>query len=268
MPSVNSVHDAAYTAVAKAQADAAKDTAQNQMLWELAILAANELLKRTAAGFQAELADWQMDMAEDIQAHWEKFLPYERQLLQDIFAIPKYSPLYQALADQYGSIVIDSFWANHDDYMDFLDTVCSDKSDFCSDVRWKNEMALAEADFKSYACRVEEQREQALNDLRYAWRYAVLGLGRGILPDLVSFSKVIGQSADGSDLWQGLMRLGANIVNFKPPPAQIPWQGPVVTSTAQYGFTMEPARAGVPPKPVPTQTSIEEELPALSGEAY
>lgn len=258
----NSVHDSAYTAVARAQADSAKNTAQNQMLWELAVLAANELLKRTAAGFQAELADWQMDMAEDIQNHWEKFLPYERQLLADVFSIPKYSPLYQALSDQYSELVMDSFYANHDEYMDYLDSVCAADDNVCADIRWKNEMALAAADYASYACRVEEQRAQVLNDLRYSWRYAVLQLGRGVLPDLVSFSRVAGQSADGSALWQGLLRLGASAVNFKPPQAQIPWQGPIATTTAPYGLSIPPAREPAAAKPAPA------DLPALSGEAY
>jgi len=245
----NTVFDTAYVEAAVNKALAAIEAATTQRNWDIALCLAQVALQRFASNSANAIAEWQLAIAEDYQRQWEKFLPYERQLAIDVFNIPKYLAQYLSLALQYDDIMEDSFYANHDDLLDWLEKKCAETNP-CADGRWLNEMALARADMMSYAARVEEQREQALNDRRYAWQYAVLMLGKNTVGSIAGFAQLAGDAVGTTnDMMQGLIRFGVHALTYTPPQANVPWTPQANVSTAGYNvgvrqMYMEPPNTG------------------------
>lgn len=182
----------------QAYIDYAKKRARQAELFaatDVAIAAALALYKRTASGaiadLQTDLARRAQKLAEKAREHAKKFWPYEDAFINDAFGEPKAKAQYQALSLAWGGMSDDAMNKGRTNYLDDMKQKCISVTD-CEDNKWKRSQQLIKADVISHADRQAENREEALNDKRFARQYAALQLGRGYLGLIPSYQDLAG----------------------------------------------------------------------------
>jgi hypothetical protein len=143
---------------------------------------------------QQEIADQQVALAEEVQAHAALFWPEERELVNDAFAAGVTVPQYVALMNEFGGLAQASLQDGRDDWVEAMRDMCMAPSR-CEDARWQRFSAMLTADMHNYGARQEEARAQVLNDRRYARQYSILGMGRGAFTQMLSYQAIAGASA-------------------------------------------------------------------------
>ena len=144
---------------------------------------------KSIANMQDEMADLQMKLAEEVQAHAAQYYPKEAALVADAFSEVKLTTQYTALAAEWAGILNASSEAGRQAWLERMDDTCQAPT-ACEDARWQRNGQLATADMLSYAARQDESRTQILNDRRYARQLAVLGLGKGQLQALRGYQQI------------------------------------------------------------------------------
>lgn len=144
---------------------------------------------KSIADMQDELADRNTKMAEKLHLHAKQFWPAEAALVGDVFGEGKVATQYTGLANGWAIMADVEVTAGRADWQRQMAERCTSVSQ-CDDARWQRNGQLVRADLMSYAARQDEARTQILNDRRYARQYAVLGLGRGQLRDLMSYQSI------------------------------------------------------------------------------
>lgn len=183
------VSDFGYSAagVLQAKSIVVKATVDSAIQVAIALWERNSSL--SIANMQDELADRQTVLAEQVHAHAKQFWPAETSLVNDVFGAAKVTTSYSALANGWGQMADIETDAGRSDWIARMSARCTPASR-CEDARWQRNAQAARADIMSYACRQDEARTQITNDRRYARQYAVLGLGKGQLRDLLSYQAI------------------------------------------------------------------------------
>lgn len=183
------VTDAAYTEAASDQAQAIINQALADSAIQVGIALWQRNSSKSIANMQRDIANQQMILAEQVQAHAQIFWPEETELVNDAFAIAKVETQYVGLAGGWGALVDDAEATGRAIWLDVSRQLCYAPSR-CDDARWQRNEQVLRADMVSYASRQDEARTEVLNDLRYEKQLAVLGLGRGKVASLVSYQGV------------------------------------------------------------------------------
>ena len=210
---------------------------------DIAIQVALALWQRNASksinNMQIGMADLQMRMAEEVQAHAVQYYPAEAALVSDAFGEAKAVTTYNGLAGEWGTLLSESMEAGRQTWLEVLDDACL-APDLCEDARWQRNGQLAQADILSYAARQDESRTQILNDRRYARQLAALGLSTGQLADAISYQKIGNFSGQvASDMLIGTVNSALQAYGYYPmrDPPVAGWGAGIAQS---WGFVRTP----------------------------
>lgn len=187
----NCITNSDYENAADKQADAIRDQASKDVKIQIAILAARLYVSAKITSMIEDIAKRRLALAEAVHEHAKKFWPYEKNLVDDVFALQEQDPNYQANRGQWTYFTASSLEKAKDAFEKGLARQCLSQST-CGRVRWAREKARFKADTTSYAYRRSEARAEALNDQRYSKQYAALGLGRGLLGVVESYQNLAG----------------------------------------------------------------------------
>lgn len=146
------------------------------------------------ANMQQEIADQQIALAEEVEAHAEIFWPEEKELVDDTFGQARVTTNYTSMMAEFGGLAQSSLQDGRQQWITRMRAMCMAPSR-CEDARWQRNAALLNSDLQNYAARQDESRTQILNDRRYARQYAVLGMGRGSLQEFLSYQRIGGAIA-------------------------------------------------------------------------
>lgn len=173
----NCVTNTDYVLASSRQAAAIVSQAKSDTAIAVALAGFQQVVTRSIADMQDEIAQRQIALAEAVHAHAKMFYVQEANLLTDVFSTPKATPEY-ALRLQWRESVDGGFTASEAEWGDYVQGECT--AVLGSDVRrFQNERALAVADVFSFAARQAEGRADALNDGRYEKQLRALGLRHG-----------------------------------------------------------------------------------------
>lgn len=178
-----------YVAAAQQQADAMVGQATADAAIQIGIALWQRNSSKSIKNMQIEIADRQMKLAEQVQAHAELYWPREKELVDDTFGVAKTVTQYAALTAEFGGMADASLAQGRTRWIDTMRNWCMAPSR-CEDARWQRNAQLARSDMMSHAARQDESRTQILNDRRFARQYAVLKLGRGALDFLLSYQAI------------------------------------------------------------------------------
>lgn len=185
------IDNIAYIEAASKQATAITRQALADTAMQIALALWQRNSSASIVNMQTEIADRNVKMAEAVHSHAKKFWPAERAIVDDAFNEGKAQPQYDGTALAWGAIVDSSLRAGREDWLQTMREWCLPPSR-CEDSRWRRNAELARADMLSFADRQEEARAEILNDRRYARQYAALGIGKGRLDIVRSFSDLSG----------------------------------------------------------------------------
>lgn len=193
------VSNAAYIDAATKQAAAIKNEAIRDVAIQTSVALWQRNSSQSISNMQTDLAEQQVELAEQVHAHAILFWPEEAELVNDVFGEGKLPPPYAALSSAWSGLAAESMQAGRQVWIDAMRAACLSPSR-CEDTRWQRNATAGQVDLASYGDRQAEAREQITNDRRYARQLAVLGLGRGRLDALVSYqgiSQFSGLNASG-----------------------------------------------------------------------
>lgn len=203
-----------YVAAAKKQAEALLWQAKVDTAIQVGIALWQRNSSKSIANMQNEIADRQLKLAEEIEAHAELYWPEEKELVDDIFGMGKTTTGYVSLAGSFGGMAENSMQQGRKQWIDTMRTRCMAPTP-CEDARWQRNAQLARADLIAYAARQDESRTQVLNDRRYAYQYAALQMGRGQLRDLISYQSISGASgAQAASLLTGTVNSALTMFGY------------------------------------------------------
>lgn len=180
-----------YIEAAQKQADAIRTQAMTDVAIQTALALWQRNSSLSISNMQDAIANRNMKLAEAVYAHAQNFWPIEKAIVDDAFSETKASPQYSSTSAQWSSILDDSLRKGRTDWIEEMKSRCIVPTD-CEAARWDRAAQLARADILSFADRQSENRAEALNDQRYARQLAALGIGKGILQNVKSFSNLSG----------------------------------------------------------------------------
>lgn len=183
------ITNAGYVSAARKQAEALVTQARVDVAIQVAIALWQRNSSQSISNMQNELADQQTKLAEEVQAHAEKFWPEEKELVDDVFSEGKVTTGYASLAGAWGGFLSESMSAGRTKYIETLRNQCLGVTR-CDDARWQRNTELANSDMISFAARQDEKRTEILNDRRYARQYAILKYGRGSFDAMMSYAEI------------------------------------------------------------------------------
>lgn len=203
-----------YIVAAQGQADAiVKEALANAAITTvLALWQRNS--SKSMANMQYEIANRQLELAERVHNHAKQFWGPEKAYVDDAFNTPKKEPEYQALAVGWDEFTNEAMADGRQGWIAKMREWCMPPNR-CQDARWGRFAGLMRADTMSFAVVQEENRTDALNDIRYDRQKAALALGRGILKDVISFADASGQQGlSASGALGGLINAAAGALGF------------------------------------------------------
>lgn len=183
------IGDSAYITAAKEQAAAIRRRGTVDTAIQVGVALWQRNASESISNMQNDLANQQMQLAEEIHAHAILFWPEETELVNDVFSEAKVTADYNGLPLVFGTLADETSDQARTVWIDTMRTMCMSPSR-CEDARWQRNSIATEVDFVSYGARQEETREQLLNDRRYARQLATIGLGRNMVGTLVSYQSV------------------------------------------------------------------------------
>ena len=185
------ITNAQYIAAATEQAAALVGQAVADAAIQVGIALWQRNSSKSIKNMQIEIADRQMKLAEEVQAHAAMYWPEEKELVDDIFGIAKVTTAYAPLATEFGGLVEGTLQQGRENWIATMRNWCMSPSR-CEDARWQRNTQLVRSDMMSHAARQDENRTQILNDRRFAYQYAALQLGKGQLANLLSYQQIGG----------------------------------------------------------------------------
>lgn len=185
------ISNAQYTTAANEQAAALVGQAKADAVIQIGIALWQRNSSKSIKNMQIEIADRQMKLAEEVQAHAAMYWPEEKELVDDIFGIAKVSTAYAPLVTEFGGLVEGTLQQGRENWIATMRNWCMSPSR-CEDARWQRNTQLVRSDMMSHAARQDENRTQILNDRRFAYQYAALQLGKGQLANLLSYQQIGG----------------------------------------------------------------------------
>ena len=206
-----SEEDIAYVASACQQAytirrDAVTDCMLSVGYGFLSLYASKSITK-----MQNEIADRQLKIAEQLHDHAKKFWNAEDAFLEEAFGLKKECPQYTSMGNQWGKILDDDMDEGFEDYLRFMEMNCLSVS-LCQQNYWAAMAGLYRTDTMNFALRQAETKAEALNDLRYSMQYSALGLGKGVLKDVLGYTDVAGQMAlNIAGFYNDILTFGFNL---------------------------------------------------------
>lgn len=189
------IDDGSYVSAAKGQAAAIVSQAKIDVAIQTAVAVWNRSASKSISNMQTEIADEQVQLAEQLHEHAKKFWPAQVALVDDVFSITKLTNDYVALPAAWGGMLDETLTEGRADWLQTQQlTMCSTPS-HCEDIRWDHNAALLRADMLSYSARQGEARVQILNDWRYEQQTAVLALGKNQVRHAVEYAEMRGRQA-------------------------------------------------------------------------
>lgn len=187
------ISDGAYIGAAGRQAAAIVSQASVDVAIQTVIALWQRNSSRSISNMQTEIADEQVQLAEQLHAHAIKFWPARRAFVEDAFSQVKLTNDYVALPSAWGGILDETLNEGRADWLQMQQlTMCSNPS-HCEDIRWHHNAVLMQADMMSYAARQGEGRVQMLNDWRYELQTSALALGKDQVRDLITYADMRGR---------------------------------------------------------------------------
>lgn len=276
------ITNAEYIAAAQQQADAMVGQATADAAIQVGIALWQRNSSKSIKNMQIEIADRQMKLAEQVQAHAEIYWPREKELVDDTFGVAKVNTQYVALTAEFGGMADSSLTQGRARWIETMRNWCMAPSR-CEDARWQRNSQLARSDMMSHAARQDEARTQIINDRRFARQYAVLQMGRGLLQDLLGYQQ-IGQIAGmrAGELLTSTVNSALTAFGYYPNRhEQTGWgsgirdtfgtqgpvaPGPAVSQVSQAPVQYMPAVAPGPTTVINNQSTVEPKLgDALKG---
>ena len=202
---MSAVSDSAYKTGATDQGNA-------MVAWatvDAAIMTALALYKRSTqtsiANMQEALAKRQVALAEKVHEHAKQFWPYEIAFVNDMFGIAKTDPPYTALSASWADFLDKSHQAYRSKLVETLNDRCVYLT-ACETANWNRNRQADRASIISFADRQAEGRADTMDDYRFAWQYAALGLGNGVLSDVSSYQQLAGIAGSNARglLWDSI----------------------------------------------------------------
>lgn len=191
------VTDKGYVKAATEQAKSIKEEAAIDTAIQVALALWQRNTSKTIADMQNAIADAQMQMAEEVQAHAEKFWDKERAFVDEVFMIPKEISQPADWGYAWKPIAQTELQSGRDKWVENVREDSCLGVTRCMDARWKREAGRTTADIMSFTARQIDARTEILNDRRYALQYAAIGLGQGKLMLGAAYQSLAG-SAGGT----------------------------------------------------------------------
>lgn len=188
------IDDAAYIDQAEKQAKAIKDEAYTWAAVQVALLLAQRTANSSIADMQEDIANRRMVLAEEVLVHAKKTWAKEKEFVDELMAVPKYTPEYGN-----ANIMVAEVDRVEDLAIDGIDTKLGRMGigvGACDDLRTRRLMANVRTDLVSHSMRAAEGRSVMLNDTRYSQQLAAVALGRNVLQQ----SRSMGALAGGSEV--------------------------------------------------------------------
>jgi hypothetical protein len=180
------VSDAAYVKASAAQGKVILKQAIVDTAIQVGLALWQRNAKESISQMQNEIADRQMKLAEALQEHAKKFWPPEEALITDAFNEQKVTENYVAAASGWGGIAQKAVADGRAGWVLEARRTCSTPS-VCEDARFQRNGVAIRTDITAFALRTEEARKDAFNDRRYERQYKLLGLGRGLIANVIGF---------------------------------------------------------------------------------
>lgn len=206
-----SEEDIAYIASACQQAYTIRRDAVTDCMLSVGYGFLSLYTSKSITKMQNEIADRQLKIAEQLHDHAKKFWNAEDAFLEEAFGLKKECPQYTSMGNQWGKILDDDMDEGFEDYLRFMEMNCLPVS-LCQQNHWEAMAGLYRTDTMNFALRQAETKAEALNDLRYAMQYSALGLGKGVLKDVLGYTDVAGQMAlNIAGFYNDLLNFGFNL---------------------------------------------------------
>lgn len=187
----NCITNADYIAAAEKQARAIKNQAHAEAALNIALALWQRNSSKSIASMQHAIAKRNVKLAREAFDHAKKFWPCQKALVERAFGEAKATNQGKALALQYSGFGRKAMREGEDTWSRDAARHCIQVT-ACDTARWDRFGAALDADLISFGNRQGEARKQTLNDLRYARMVAALGLGKGIISNVASFSDLHG----------------------------------------------------------------------------
>lgn len=164
--------------------------------------------------FQIEVADRQVTLAEKIEAHAEQFWPKEKELVDDVFNIPKRVTQYEPLMTAWDGLAQSKLEQGREDWLRETGRRCINNSR-CMNNRWQRSAIHYRNDIRNFAAREDENRTEVSNDFRYAQQVHVLSAGRGAFDRMMSYWEIAGgQQADVAETLTNTVNSALNFYGY------------------------------------------------------
>lgn len=180
-----------YVQAAEYQADAIMTQMQVEVAIQVGLALWQRNTSKTIAANQQEIAERQIELAEALQEHAEKFWPEEERLVNDTMdeAAPDFSPWDFATAAGDNILGLVPF------AVEFVNNQTTDQCIPLEDPyarRMSNYLHREAADMSSHWAREAVHINDTRGDLRYARQYAVLQSGRGLIGEASAYMSLGG----------------------------------------------------------------------------
>lgn len=236
----NCISGGAYVKAAREQADAIKNQATVEAALNIALALWQRNSSKSIASMQEAIAKRNVRLARQAYDHAKKFWDCRKSLVEWAFGEGKAPISSESLSLQYQEFGRKTMGEAYKAWERDADRHCLRSSD-CLEARWKRFRAALDADLFSFGDRQAEARAQSLNDRRYARQLAALGLGKGIMTNVASFSQIHGDTGlSAGALLGGAINTGMTAVGYHMNRERISrWDGGPEVQRAPMGLERE-----------------------------
>lgn len=170
--------------------------------------------RKSIIGMQEDISKRKQKLADNIHHHAKQFWPYQKALVEDVFAEAEHDPQYDAMGLEWRQIAKEEMNAGRSDWLHEMHRRCLNPTR-CQDARWRREDQKTRTDAISFADRNAENRAEALNDQRYARQYAALGLGKNVINNIAAYYQLYSQAGGAAaHLTANTIRSGVEALGY------------------------------------------------------
>lgn len=208
------ISGSAYMQAAQKQADAIRSQAHVEAALNIALALWQRNASQSITSMQEEIADRNVQLAENIFAHAIKFWPCQADLVDQTFGVGKTPINAEALSEQYSELGRQPMNDSESLWFSLRSQTCRSATG-CEIAHFSNVRSLMQVDIENFGLRQAAARAQSLDDVRYARQYSALALGKGLIRDANSFHQahaVAGLSAGA--LLTGAINSGAEAIGY------------------------------------------------------
>lgn len=210
----NCITNGDYIAAAEKQASAIKTQAYTETAINVALALWQRNTSKSIASMQHSIAKRNLRLSQELYNHAIKFWPCQKELVAEVFGNGLAPIQSEALANQYSGFGRKALNDGEDAWRREAKRHCIQIT-ACDDARWARFAAASDADLISFGDRQAEARAQSLNDVRYSRMVAALGLGKGLVTNIESFSNVHGAAGmSAATLLGGAINSATSAIGF------------------------------------------------------